>query len=99
MTGHVRRRGERSWELKFDVGADPLTGKRRIRYASFQGTKKEAEIELARLVSQNAAGDGIDPSKATIAEFIERWGRDWATVNVGPKTAERYLQLLKLYVT
>lgn len=22
MTGHVRRRGERSWELKYDVGTD-----------------------------------------------------------------------------
>jgi integrase len=85
--------------LKFDVGSDPVTGKRRIRYASFKGTKRDAELELARLVSQNAAGDGVDPSKATVAEFIERWGRDWATVNVGPKTAERYLQILNLYVT
>jgi hypothetical protein len=25
MTGHIRRRGERSWELKFDIGADPVT--------------------------------------------------------------------------
>ena len=45
MTGHIRRRGERSWELKFDLGADPLTGKRRIRYASFKGTKRDAEVE------------------------------------------------------
>lgn len=39
MSGHLRRRGERSWELKFDVGNDPLTGQRRIRYASFKGPK------------------------------------------------------------
>jgi len=87
-----------SWELKFDLGADPLTGERRIRYVSFKGTKRDAEIELARLVAQNAAGEGIDPSKATVAEFIERWCRDWASVNVGPKTLERYRQLLSLYV-
>jgi hypothetical protein len=31
MTGHIRRRGTRSFELKFDTGVDPLTGKRRIR--------------------------------------------------------------------
>lgn len=98
MTGHIRRRGERSWELKFDAGNDPVTGKRRVRYQSFKGTKREAEIELARLVSQNAAGEGVDPSKATVAEFIERWDRDWASVNVGAKTLERYRQILKLYV-
>ena len=98
MTGHVRRRGERSWEIKFDLGTDPLTGKRRIRYAAFKGTKRAAEIELARLVSLNAAGEGVDPSKSTVAEFVDRWERDWATANVGPKTLERYRQLLRLYV-
>jgi hypothetical protein len=43
MTGHVRRRGERSWELKFDIGTDPLTGKRLTRYHSFKGTKRQLE--------------------------------------------------------
>jgi hypothetical protein len=98
MTGHVRRRGERSWEIKFDLGADALTGKRRIRYVAFKGTKRAAEIELARLVAQNAAGESVDPSKSTVAEFVDRWERDWATANVGPKTLERYRQLLRLYV-
>jgi integrase len=98
MIGHVRRRGERSWEIKFDIGTDPLTGKRRIRYVAFKGTKRAAEIELARLLSQNAAGEGVDPSKSTVAEFLDRWERDWATTNVGLKTLERYRQLLRLYV-
>ena len=44
MTGHVRRRGQRSWELKFDLGTDPATGKRKTRYQSFKGTKREAEL-------------------------------------------------------
>jgi integrase len=41
VTGHVRRRGERSWELKFDVDRDAGTGKRKIQYHSFKGTKKQ----------------------------------------------------------
>jgi hypothetical protein len=28
MSGHIRRRGARSWELKFDLGRHPVTGKR-----------------------------------------------------------------------
>jgi len=99
MTGHVRRRGSHSWELKYEIGTDALTGKRRIRYVAFKGTKRAAELELARLVAQNASGEGIDPSKATVAEFVTRWERDWATANVGPKTLERYRQLLRLYVS
>jgi integrase len=98
MTGHIRRRGKGSWELKFDPGTDPVTGRRRIRYASFKGSKREAEIQLAHLVAQNAAGDGVDPSKETVAEFMQRWERDWATVNVTPKTLERYGGIIRLYV-
>lgn len=98
MTGHVRRRGAASWELKFDVGADPVTGKRRIRYASFKGTKKAAEIELARLVSEHAAGTGVDPSRITVAEFVDNWDKNWASSNVEGKTLERYRQILRLTV-
>ena len=53
---------------------------------------------LARLIAQNAAGEGIDPSKETIAEFAQRWDRDWLSLNVSPKSLERYRQILRLYV-
>ena len=98
MTGHIRRRGAHSFELKFDAGEDPITGRRRIRYVSFKGTKREADIELARLVSENAAGTGVDPSKATVSEFLDRWDRDWASGNVEGKTIERYRELIALYI-
>jgi hypothetical protein len=96
MSGHIRQRGKRSWELKFDTGRDAV-GKRRIRYASFKGTRREAEIELARLIAQNAAGEGVDPSKETVAEFVQRWDRDWLSLNVSPKSLECYRQILRLY--
>jgi len=98
MTGHIRRRGAGSFELKFELDVDPLTGRRRTRYMSFKGTRRGAAIELARLISENAAGAGIDPSKETFAEFLDRWDRDWASGNVGGKTIERYRQLIALYV-
>jgi integrase len=96
--GHIRRRGERSWELKWDVGADPLTGRRRIRYASFRGTKKAAQIELARLIAEHAAGNGVDPTKATVGEFLATWLNDWAKQNVTPLTHVGYSSTIKLYV-
>jgi hypothetical protein len=93
--GHIRRRGRRSFELKYDIDADPLTRRRRVRYVSFKGSRREAEQELARLIVQEAAGEGVDPSKATFGEFLDRWERDWAALNVGPKTFERYGELLR----
>jgi integrase len=97
MTGHVRRRGARSWELKFDAGTN-AAGKRKTRYLSFKGTKREAEIELAKQITAAAAGESVDPTRMTVAEFLDRWERDWCVSNVSPKTAERYSELLRLHV-
>jgi integrase len=98
MTGHVRRRGERSWELKFDAGSDARTGRRITRYASFRGTKRDAQVELAKLVAAAADGEQVHPSKMTLNEFFDRWEREWCAGNVSPKTAERYGELLRLHV-
>jgi integrase len=96
--GHIRRRGEHSWELKFDLGTDPLTGKRLTRYHSVKGTKREAQAELNRLLASAGEGSYIDPTKTTLSDFLDRWERDWAEINVSPKTIERYRELLRLHV-
>jgi len=98
MRGHIRKRGGNSFEIKFEVGKDPTTQKRRIRYHSFKGTKRAAELELARLIAEHAAGASVDPSKVTVSEFLDRWERDWAKANVSPKTFERYSELLRKHV-
>src|SRR5579863_1103422 len=89
-TGHIRRRGERSWELKFDLGRNPTTGKREIRYHSVKGTKREAQAELTRLMAGVLKGTYVDPTSETVGGFLDRWERDWAASNLSPKTLERY---------
>jgi len=98
MTGHIRRRSENSWELKFDLGRNPVTGKRVTKYRAFKGTKKEASAELVRLMNSAHQGDYIDPTKVTVSEFFDRWLRDWAAINVGAKTLERYKELTSAHV-
>jgi integrase len=98
MSGHIRRRGERSWELKFEFGTDPLTGKRITKYRNFKGTKAEAKAELVRLINSAHQGDYVDPQKTTLGEFLDRWLRDWAAINVGAKTRERYQELANTHV-
>jgi hypothetical protein len=34
MKGHIRPRGPGAWEVKYDIGPDPATGSRRIRYVT-----------------------------------------------------------------
>jgi integrase len=98
MIGHIRRRGERSWEIKFDLGTDARTGKRLTRYHSFKGTKREAEAELIRLKAGADKGNYIDQSKTTVTEFLKRWQTDWAQPNLSKKTAESYADLIRVHV-
>jgi integrase len=96
MTGHIRRRGERSWELKFDAGRDPATGKRLIKYHSFKGTKREAQLKLAELVSSVGQGSYTEPSKATVTEFVRSRVDQWeAAGHISARTAQRYRQLVE----
>jgi integrase len=97
MSGHVRRRGKRSWELKFDLGTDPAVGKRLTRYHSFKGTKREAEAELVRLMAAADRGDYVDPSRTTLNEFLDHW-ETWAETQVSAKTHERYRELFAHHV-
>ncbi len=36
--------------------------------------------------------------RLTVAEYLNRWEQGWAAIQVGPKTRERYVELLRLHV-
>jgi integrase len=95
MKGHIRPRGPGAWELKFDVQSD--TGERKTRYVTFHGGKREAQRKLTELLEQVNKGTFIDPSKLTLAEFLDRW-EGWAATQVSAKTLERYRELLAHHV-
>lgn len=96
MKGSMRKRGAWSWELKFDVGKDPVTGKRQIQYHSFRGTKREAQAKLSELLAAVGRGDYVEPSKLTVAEHVRARVDQWAAAgDVGARSAERYRQLVE----
>jgi integrase len=93
VAGSIVRRGEKSWRLKYEAGRDPITNKRRTRYHTFK-TKRDADKELARLITEHEQGASVDPLKMTVSEFLKRWQDDYVASNVTPKTGERYGQLI-----
>ena len=93
--GHIRQRGKRSWELKFDLGRDALTGKRLSRYVNFQGTKREAQAELNRLLNRKNEGTYVDPTKMSVAEYLEHWLSVDVDRRVAAKTATRYRGIVR----
>jgi integrase len=101
--GHIRPRGKGSWELKLESGPrDPATGKRKISYVSFRGTKRAAQVKLGELIAAVGNSSYIEPSKVTVAEHLRARINMWeaaydpaAKTGISPKTAERYRELLE----
>lgn len=92
MKGHIRERTPGKWAIVIDV-PDPETGKRRRKWHTFHGTKRQAETECARLIAELDGGSYIEPSKTTVREYFVRW-LSHEKANVSPKTHERYEELL-----
>jgi hypothetical protein len=72
MRGHLRERSPGHWAIVIDV-RDPQTGKRKRRWHSFAGTKRQAQVECARLLTETKNGTSVDPTRITVATFLERW--------------------------
>ena len=98
MKGHIQRRGRKSWRLKFDIGRDPLTGRRQTRQVTVRGSKKDAQRELTRLLGDVDEGTFVDPSKLTVAEYLDQWLENYARPNVAPKTYERWEEICKKHL-
>jgi integrase len=93
MKGHLKERSPGHWAIILDI-PDSQTGKRRRKWHSFKGTKREAQIESARLITAMKGGIYLEPSKTTLAQFFDRW-LDHMRSQVSPKSHARYSELAR----
>lgn len=91
--GHIRPRGPGAWELKYDVGCDPKTGRRITRYATVRGKKSDAQRELRKLLGAIDKGVVAAAGKVTVGDWLKQWIEE-ARHNVAPKTHERYSEIV-----
>jgi integrase len=93
VKGHLKERSPGHWSIILDV-PDPTTGKRRRKWHSYKGTKRQAQVECARLISALQAGTYLEPSKTTLAQFLDRWLAHIKS-QVSPKSYSRYSELAR----
>jgi integrase len=72
MKGTIKQRSEGSYSLIIDLPRQ-RGEKRKQKWITFRGTKREAQRELARLITELADDSFQEPSKTTLAQFFERW--------------------------
>lgn len=94
MAGSIEKRGKNSYRLTVAEGFD-LNGKPMIHRKTVHGTKKDAEIELAKFVTEVQNGLVVDGKSLRFSEFTEIWKRDYGSKELAPTTYKRYCRMLE----
>lgn len=93
--GSIRKRGD-SWQVTLYDGAD-ADGKRRYRYVTVKGTRRDAQRELTRLSHAQDSGTLPAASRETVDGFLDRWLESKRPA-VQPRTHADYTYLLDRHV-
>ena len=96
-TGHLRERSPGSWELRYSLGTNPATGKRRMATTTVKGNRRAAEKELRRLLRTLDTGEHVDPTRMTVREWLMAW-LGAVREEVSPKSHERYSEIVENFL-
>jgi integrase len=93
--GNITQRSPDSYRIKYDLPSN--NGKRRTVTTTVQGTRKDAERELTRLLREADINEHIDPNRIKVKQWLETW-LDTIKSEISPKSHERYEENLRLHV-
>jgi integrase len=97
MRGNITRRGKHSWRIKFDAGTDQ-DGKRLIQYQTVNGTKRDAEAELAKRLNELSEGRYVAPTVETVGSYALHWLESIAPVDRCAATVARYRTIITAHI-
>ncbi len=86
-----------AFELRYSLGTDSPTGKRRTVTTTVRGSRKDAERELRRLLRALDTGENVDPTRITVRQWLVTW-LDAIRAEVAPKSAERYGEIVNNFL-
>jgi integrase len=95
--GSIQQRTPGSFRLRYSVGRDPVTGKRRTATTTVRGSRKDAERELTRRLRTTDTGEHVDPSRMTVRQWLETW-LEAVRSEISPKAHERYSEIARCYL-
>ena len=98
MKGSIRQRSKGSWEIRFELGRDPATGKRMRQIETIKGGKRDAQRRLAELSVENERGSLVKQQKRlTLGQFLMDWCQDLPS-RCAPTTEAGYRFILDRYL-
>ena len=100
-SGHLKPRknkdGSTSYQITIELDRDPITGKRKRHYVTVNGTKKQAQIELRRLLTEYESGNIVNPSTMPLKAWVTQWLNDY-NPNIEDTTRDSYEEKIRNHI-
>lgn len=105
MRGHIHKRVRRNaagketvrWYVVVDVGVDS-DGRRKQRWHGGFDTRREAEVERAKVVSDLHSGGYVAPDRLTLTEWVRQSWLPMTKTRVKPSTFDSYRANMETHV-
>lgn len=97
MAGQIIKRGEGTWLVRIPLGRD-ANGKRKYHNRTVKGTKKEAQQYLTKALRDLDTGMFVEPTRQTLADFLEQWLETCVRQRVQERTFDDYKALARRHL-
>ena len=96
MAGQIIERGKNKYLVRIYLGIE--SGKRKYHNKTIHGNKKDAEKYLTKALRERDLGTFVEPSKETVAEYMDKWLETVVKARVREKTHRDYGDRIRLYI-
>ena len=98
MRGHIVKGSKDSYSIKVSLGFDATAKRYKYQWFTVKGTKRDAEKHLGEILHQLDNGTFVTSGKTKLADYLERWLKEYAWANLAPRTAESNEHISRRYV-
>jgi len=98
MRGHIRRKGEHSWQITLDTGTG-ADGRRRRYFETIHSTRKsDAQKRLNELLVTLEKGVYTPPGRLTVREHLHNWLEGYVKTNCSQRTLDGYQSIIETHL-
>lgn len=98
MRGHIEQRSKGSYSISIYLGKDTITNKKKYKWYTIHGTKKEAEKFLNEKINELEKGIYIDGKDMLFSEYLNYWYEHCCLPKLAPTTYESYKRNIDKYI-
>lgn len=98
MRGHITQRAKGSWSISIYLGKDNITNKKKYKWYTVKGTKKEAEIFMNEKINEIQKGIFVDSKNMSFEQYLNYWYEQCCITRLSQTTYESYRRNLDKYI-